>query len=149
MSGTGFTSIDVTPSDVSGANYTLATSIAGGGRRAGWYRVAGEGFREHGFFLSPKKGITQIDVDDATQTNVRELSPNGTVIGDSNSNGVLEDAPFEDRIAFIWRRGKFISSFSYPGAFSTIASGINAQGQIVGTYRESSGGDRRGYLRNP
>lgn len=96
-------------------------------------------------FLSIKKGLTLIDFPGAAETNPRELSPNGTVTGDYIN---CCETP-GSRHGFIWRGGKFITSFDVPGALETIVSGINAQGPIVGSYRVTVPGVQRGYLRSP
>ena len=80
----------------------------------------------HGFVLT-NKGFTQIDHPDADgYTTVNGINAAGQLSGTYNDGTRF--------FAFFWSKGQF-TTLDPPGAIRSVGSFINAQGQVVGTYR--------------
>ncbi len=93
----------------------------------------------HGFVLNKGK-YTQIDVPGASVTTVNGINANGEFVGSYSVGGELPHA-------FLWSKGVFTAPLEPPGAVRSAAGTINAQSQVVGTYRHESDPARRlGFL---
>jgi uncharacterized membrane protein len=126
----GFTTIDFP-----GSPSTGAVGINGSGQIVGSYSSNGNQFLSDGFLLSG--GVfTTIDVPGAN-TLARGINNRGEIVGVSVGT----------KIQGFLRNGNLVTLIDYPGAlFATDANGINDNGQIVGIYQQSFGGDEHGFL---
>ena len=127
---------DFTTIDVPGSTRTAANANS-------THEVVGEfddaDGNTHGFVLS-KGEYTQIDVPGASVTTVNGINANGEFVGSYIVDGGLPHA-------FLWSKGVFTAPFEPPGAIRSAAGTINAQSQMVGTYRHVSDPARRlGFL---
>ena len=73
---------------------------------------------------------TTIDIPGATSTIVWAINPQGDIVGQYTSAGVVH--------GFLVRRG-VLSTIDVPGARRTVTRGINARGEIVGMYTDAAG----------
>jgi uncharacterized membrane protein len=117
------------PTTVLGTNYSEAFKNNDAGDVAGVFRDnAGT---PHGFFLSKKGVLTQLDFPGAGDTTAWGINESGTVVGyfdvyDSQGNFIANHG-------FTWEGGKF-TQVDYPGAVDTALIGINASGDMVGAW---------------
>lgn len=67
-----------------------------------------------------------------------------------NDNGMIVGWWFNGSadVGFVWSNGRYIS-LSYPGAFSTVATGINSSGVVVGYYSPTLGSENHGFVTSP
>ena len=137
-----FTSIDVP-----GAIATNALGVNAGGGIVGFYRDASN--RQHGFVLD-RRGFRTLDYPGATVTEARGISPNGEVVGAYRMPG----EPLENVHGYrLTRSGEYVpiadpghisaiahhEALDFPGAAATRAFGVNARGDVVGSYVDASG----------
>ena len=85
----------------------------------------------HGYFLSKKGVLTQLDFPGASDTEAWGINESGTVVGffdeyDSGGNLIAEHG-------FTWNGGNF-TQVDYPGSGDTAVTGINASGDLVGVW---------------
>jgi uncharacterized membrane protein len=117
------------PTTVLGTNYSDAFKNNDAGDVVGVFRDnAGTA---HGFFLSKKGVLTQLDFPGAGDTTAWGINESGTVVGyfdvyDSQGNSIAAHG-------FTWKGGKF-TQVDYPGAVDTFLAGINASGDMVGAW---------------
>jgi hypothetical protein len=111
--------------------------------------------KSHGFLLS-EGGFTSIDFPGAVETApggvpsapIVRINPRGDIVG---SYCESEPCSFPQPVhGFLLSRdengkGDKFTSIDFPGAIWTAAAGINARGDIVGTYRDESG-TTQGFL---
>jgi hypothetical protein len=116
--------IPLAPTTVLGTNQSEAFKINDRGDVVGYF-IGDDGI-QHGFFLSKKGKLTQLDPPGSTFTNAFGLNESGTVAGqfvDSVGNGH----------GFTWDGSNF-TQVDYPGSVDTAADGINARGDWVGEW---------------
>jgi uncharacterized membrane protein len=116
--------------DVPGALGTTARGINPEGDIVGFY-LNDTGF--HGFLFS-NGAFTTIDAPDSSFTAAFSIDPEGSIVGSRNNDG------------FVLRRGVF-TFFDFPAAgVTTIALGINPEGNIVGFYFTGAFANVHGFL---
>jgi probable HAF family extracellular repeat protein len=126
-----FTTIDVPDSTGTAANANSTHEVVGSFDDA-------DG-NTHGFVLS-KGTYTQIDVPGASLTIVNGINAKGELVG---TYVVGEGLPH----TFLLSKGVFTAPLEPLGAIRSQAGTINAQGQVVGTYRDAvQPGRRKGFL---
>jgi len=126
-----FTTIDVPDSTRTAANANSTHEVVG--------EFDDADGNTHGFVLSKGK-YTQIDVPGASFTTVNGINANGEFVG---TYAVGDELPH----AFLWSKEVFTAPLEPPGAIRSAAGTINAQSQVVGTYRHKSDPARRlGFL---
>jgi uncharacterized membrane protein len=117
------------PTTVLGTNYSDAWKNNDAGDVVGVFRDnAGT---PHGFYLSKKGVLTQLDFPGAGDTLAWGVNESGTVVGyfdlyDSQGNFIANHG-------FTWNSGKF-TQVDFPGAVDTSLGGINASGDMVGSW---------------
>ncbi|MCK4622750.1 MAG: hypothetical protein KAT62_11125 [Desulfuromonadales bacterium] len=82
---------------------------------------------------------TPVTLPRAERINALRINSQGNVVG------WFKDRRTEQIAAFRRRRTETYDVFGYPGAESTVASGINEQGVVAGTFTDTSG-LQRGYI---
>jgi uncharacterized membrane protein len=118
--------------DFPGAMFTLASGINASGDIVGNYALPGDNAPcGHGFLLR-RATFTTIDVDIASSicTVAIDINSTGSIVG------FYGDSHFVFH-GFLLSNGVF-STIDFPGAASTLASGINDVGEIVGFYCPTS-----------
>jgi hypothetical protein len=126
----------VEPNEV--ANFTEARGINNSGTVCGDY--FGSDFNVHGFFLSSGT-FTEYDVPGWSNTLVNGINDPADFAG---AFGNSFNGPFQAFISV----GGTITSFSVPGAVSTVALQLNNSKQLVVGYYDDSSGIRHGYFRD-
>jgi probable HAF family extracellular repeat protein len=121
--------IPLAPSAVLGTNYSEARGINAGGEIIGYF--FDDAGINHGFVLSNKGVLRQLDVPGAGDTTAFGINNSGTVVGvfddyDSQGNFIATHG-------FIWDGTNF-SVVDYPGAGDTYLTGINDRGDVVGEW---------------
>src|SRR5262249_44964204 len=116
--------------DFPGAAATMASGINPRGDIVGRYTLAGT---IHGYLLSGGE-FTTIDVPNATFTQANGINPRGDIVGVYRLGGttgctVSVSPPCR---GYLLSRNRF-TAIDVPGAFGTLAVGINARGDIVGS----------------
>src|SRR5689334_17289453 len=71
---------------------------------------------------------------DGYRTSAYGINDRGQVVGNMSPSGSIPNINFGGTTAFVWKNGSVAQAFSYPGARSTTATGINDAGEIVGFY---------------
>jgi uncharacterized membrane protein len=136
--------------DFPGAATSRAWGITDRGDVAGAFRDP-KGVN-HGFVIvkaddDDHATFTTIDVPGALSTFVADINDAGDMVGrycpDQSCAG--SPGPTGNWRGFLLSDGE-VTSIEYPGAFHTNATGINARGDIVGRYRNSTTGGFHGYL---
>lgn len=84
-----------------------------------------------GVGLGQSYTVEFIEVPDSVSTGVFNLNNQGQLTGRATSDAVPCSASSE---SFVWTKGQFYH-FSFPGAFSTTADGINEKGEVTGSYK--------------
>ena len=97
--------------------------------------------RSHGFLFS-QGTVIPIDVPGASLTVVRGFNDRGVVVGNANFP-VGESGGTQSR-AFYIDKHRIVTFFEMPGGTRTTLNGVNAQGDIVGSY--SADGMTHGFL---
>jgi len=85
----------------------------------------------HGFLLSHKGVLTQLNVPGAGDTGAWGINAFGTVVGFSDDYDALGNWSAEN--GFLWRNGSF-SQVDYPGAPVSLVAGINDFGVLGGGW---------------
>jgi uncharacterized membrane protein len=140
--------------DFPGAANSRAWAINDRGDIAGAFRGPQDPLRgvTHGFVIvqaddDDHATFTTIDVPGALATFVVDINNAGDMVGrycpDQSCAGSV--GPTGNWRGFLLSDGE-VTSIEYPGAFHTNATGINARGDIVGRYRNSTTGGFHGYL---
>jgi probable HAF family extracellular repeat protein len=130
--GSVFVTLDVPPS------WGPATQLYGindRGQIVGSYN--GEDLMVHGFVYE-NGDFTSLDVPGASRTDALGINNHGEIVGrwEAGAGGFH---------GFLYSRGEFVSfDVPFAGATSTVASGINARGEIVGGYMTP--GESHGFL---
>lgn len=124
--------IPLAPTTVLGTNYSEAFKNNDRGDVVGEY-LDDAGFA-HGFLLSKKGMLTQLDFPAASDTYAYGINESGTVVGqwdllDSNGNVIAQHG-------FTWENGSF-TQVDYPGSANTTVFGINARGDLVGEWDDN------------
>src|SRR5271157_1619916 len=117
------------PTTVLGTNHSEAFKNNDRGDVVGYF--LDDAGTPHGFFLSKKGVLTQLDFPGAGDTEAWGINESGTVVGlfdvyDSSGNFIATHG-------FTWDGGKF-TQVDYPGSGDTIVAGINARGDFVGEW---------------
>lgn len=121
--------IPLAPDTVLGTNWSEAWKNNDQGEIVGFfYDDAGY---PHGFLLSKKGVLTQLDFPGAGDTEAWGINASGTIVGnfddyDQNGNWIATHG-------FVWRKGNF-SQLDYPGSGDTTANGISDFGAMVGYW---------------
>ncbi len=122
--------IPLAPNSILGTNWSEAFKINDQGDVVGYF-FDDEDF-PHGFLLSKKGVLTQLNVPGAGDTGAWGINEFGTVVGfsddyDTYGNWIAEHG-------FVWRKGSF-SQVDYPGVGVTTVDGINDFGVMVGGWQ--------------
>jgi probable HAF family extracellular repeat protein len=113
----------------SGALFTVASGITASNEIVGYFE-SGTGANDNFSFFDGKYQLIQIP--NAPNALVLATNPLGTaLVGSYNpSSGTAAGFLFQ---------GKVLTSLQFPGSSNTYASGINAAGEVVGDFYDSSG----------
>lgn len=84
---------------------------------------------------------TPVTLPNAARINATGINPQGDVVG------WYQDRRTDRVVGFRRRRTESYDVFEYPGAASTVASGVNGRRVVTGTFTEPSGG-QRGFIWN-
>jgi probable HAF family extracellular repeat protein len=120
--------IPLAPKTILGTNYSDAFKNNDRGDVVG---VVCDDVGCHGFLLTKKGGLTQLDFPGASDTQAFGINEFGTVVGtfdyyDQYGNFIAEHG-------FVWRNGSF-SQLDYPGSGDSSVIGINDFGAMVGVW---------------
>jgi|SRR5882672_8574178 len=116
---------------VPGSTQTAANGVNNHGVIVGW-AAGGDFASEVGFSFTPDTNTYQIiSCPGSTRSGAEGINDNNVVVGACTINGVITGFGEQD--------GNF-TLIAFPGASSTECLGINNLGQIVGNYRDSTGG---------
>jgi uncharacterized membrane protein len=109
----------------------IVNGINNAGVKVGAYQDKGTAF--HGFMLKGNK-FTDIDDPNGYETHCRGINSDGAVaiVGDYYVSS--EDT----NIGFLYKNGTFTDIPGPAGSLTAVASGINNNGDIVGSYEDSS-----------
>jgi uncharacterized membrane protein len=126
-----------------GHNHDSVRGINNAGALVG--RTCCNGLAHHtGFVKSPTFFSNRLDVPGSTETEIRGIDNNAVprMVGyyrtaDGHSHGAL----------FTGNQTTGMSFDFVPGAYSTVTTGINDSGQIVGWFTDALNRNRRGFLR--
>ncbi len=121
--------IPLAPGTVLGRNNSEARGINAGGEITGYF--FDDAGINHGFALSNKGVLKQLDVPGAGDTAAWGINNRGSVVGSFDDYDPLGN--FIAEHGFIWDGSNF-SVVDFPGAADTRAYGINDRGEMVGDW---------------
>jgi len=105
-------------------------SISNTGFVAGYYKTPDQDFQC--FLWKPGRGSVKVGGEDPSYCLAREVNDFGQVVGESYMRG------FKFRHAFLWEHGK-MRDLGTLGGDESIAFGINARGEVVGSADAADG----------
>jgi hypothetical protein len=119
-----------------GAQLTFGGGINDTGQIVGSYF---DGSQYHGF-VKDSNGFTSIDYPGGPDTQAKGINDNGLIVGlYQGSSGVPPNPSYlVPNLGFL-KDGANFTTLSFPGAFTTDATGINNNGLIVGQYGAADG----------
>jgi probable HAF family extracellular repeat protein len=121
-----------------GATSSAAWAINSRGDIVGDYYV---GSQEHGFVIRDGT-FTTVDFPGHAMVHLRDINARGEIAGSSMALAVSTSP----QRGFVMRRDGTLDDVLYPGAVSTVAFGINNEGDVVGEYKDGDG-KAHGFLR--
>lgn len=135
---------DITPVSL-GASAAVAWGINASGDAVGYFVGQDNNKGIHGWLRDNHGAYTEINYPGASSTNARGISPSGDIVGLYRVGTSTPPAPPPPNRGFVLtKEGDFIP-VDYPGSTATRLLGVNAQGDIVGDYRDASR-KTRGFL---
>jgi YD repeat-containing protein len=125
--------------DFRAASLTVPAGINDRGDIVGYYSVGGT---RHGYLRDKYGVLTTIDYPGGASTELFGIN-NRRQVG-----GAVRLTPGADPVGFTWDEGTFTLLDPPPGAASYAAAGINASGNIVGSYTTPAGQTSGCFLAN-